>query len=276
MIKFRPVIKWTGSKRSQVNIILKYFPKELNTYYEPFCGGCSILRGLLESNIKVEKYYCSDINNDLINLWNKIKKDPSQIITHYTKLWEELNQDNDVTRKKEFYNQIRERLNKHHDPCDFMFIMRTTMNGMPRYNKKGEFNSSFHLTRNGIKPSTLKDIVWEWSLLLNENNVIFRCCSYEEIRSDADDFLYLDPPYANTKGIYYNNFDFNDYFKWLLKQEGNYVFNFDGKVGASDYTFEVPREIYTRHIYINSGNSSFRRLVTEQKKSMVKESLYIK
>ena len=36
---FQPVIKWSGSKRSQSSEIIKYFPKEIDTYYEPFCGG---------------------------------------------------------------------------------------------------------------------------------------------------------------------------------------------------------------------------------------------
>ena len=39
---FQPVIKWSGSKRSQASEIIKYFPKEIDTYYEPFCGGCSV------------------------------------------------------------------------------------------------------------------------------------------------------------------------------------------------------------------------------------------
>ena len=45
MIKFQPVIKWSGSKRSQCEDILEYFPQTINTYYEPFCGGCSMLMG---------------------------------------------------------------------------------------------------------------------------------------------------------------------------------------------------------------------------------------
>ena len=44
---FEPVIKWSGSKRSQAENILTYFPKEIDTYYEPFCGGASVLRRLL-------------------------------------------------------------------------------------------------------------------------------------------------------------------------------------------------------------------------------------
>ena len=53
---FEPVIKWSGSKRSQAENILTYFPKEIDTYYEPFCGGASVLRRLLSSNIKVNHY----------------------------------------------------------------------------------------------------------------------------------------------------------------------------------------------------------------------------
>ena len=57
MTKFQPVIKWSGSKRSQSQEILKYFPKNIQTYYEPFCGGCSILMALmLDEDIKVGKY----------------------------------------------------------------------------------------------------------------------------------------------------------------------------------------------------------------------------
>lgn len=41
-MKFQPVIKWSGSKRSLSNDIIQYFPKEIDTYYEPFCGGCSV------------------------------------------------------------------------------------------------------------------------------------------------------------------------------------------------------------------------------------------
>ncbi len=100
---------------------------------------------------------------------------------------------------------VRERYNKEHNPLDFMFIMRTTTNGMPRYNRNGEFNNSFHITRNGITPNRLEKIIFEWSDLLKENNVEFIACSYEEIKPQKRDFVYLDPPYANTTATYNEN-----------------------------------------------------------------------
>ena len=192
MIKFQPVIKWSGSKRSQCEDILEYFPQTINTYYEPFCGGCSMLMGLMNSDIFVKRYVCSDINKDLIALWEKVKYSPDEIYESYVKLWEELNKDNDIYRKRKFFEEQRDIYNKTHDPLVFFFIMRTTTNGMPRYNQKGEFNNSFHVTRNGIKPELLKPILTEWSVKLRKNNVEFVHRSYEEILGEVKegDFIY--------------------------------------------------------------------------------------
>lgn len=100
---FEPVIKWSGSKRSQAESIISYFPKEIDTYYEPFCGGASVLRKLLSSEIKVNKYVCSDLNKDLISLWNKIKSNPEEVCVHYRKLWNKLNIDDNKERKSNIF-----------------------------------------------------------------------------------------------------------------------------------------------------------------------------
>lgn len=109
IVKFQPVIKWSGSKRTQSNKIVSYFPKEIDTYYEPFVGGGSVLRQLLNQNIKVKEYICSDINKGLIDLWNFIKTSPAELSSSYEKMWKELNKDDDKDRKKEYFYSIRER-----------------------------------------------------------------------------------------------------------------------------------------------------------------------
>lgn len=276
MNQFDPVIKWSGSKRSQAAEIIKYFPKEIATYYEPFCGGCSMLKRLLSSDIKVGKFICSDLNGDLISLWNKIKSNPREVSNHYTELWEELNKDNDIERKKQLFNSIRDRFNTERSPLDFMFIMRTTTNGMPRYNYDGEFNNSFHVTRDGIKPVKLDEILFHWSYLLNEKDVEFRCCSYEDIHPNGCDFTYLDPPYANTKGMCFGGIDLQKLFNWLRKCKSPYVMSFDGVSEGVDSTYSVPEDCYSKHLYIKSGNSSFKRTIGKSTDSIVYESLYIK
>ena len=84
---FEPAIKWSGSKRSQAEEIVKLFPKEIDTYYEPFCGGCSVLRRLLSSDIKVNHYICSDLNGDLINLSGKKYHAKKNNVNKFKKLY---------------------------------------------------------------------------------------------------------------------------------------------------------------------------------------------
>lgn len=276
-MKFQPAIKWSGSKRSQSETIISKIPrKEYDTYYEPFCGGCSVLFQLLHSDIKFKNYICSDKNEGLIKLWNEIKINSIQVADTYEKMWNELNIDKNNERKKQYFYMVRERYNKEHNPYDFMFIMRTTTNGMPRYNNNGEFNNSFHVTRDGIKPETLRQVIFEWSEVLNKNNVQFIYQEYQQIKSNKNDFIYLDPPYANTAGMYFGNIDYEKLWNWLRNQDCNYMLSFNGKTSTEDMTYCVPDDVYTTHEYLYSGNSSFRRVIGTSSSEYVSESLYIK
>lgn len=272
-----PAIKWSGSKRSQAQQIIQLFPLNIKTYYEPFVGGGSVLYTLLNSNIHVTNIICSDINNDLIELWNDIKTNPDLLVHNYELMWNELNKDDDIQRKKEYYNYIRSRFNEKRDTSDFLFINRTTTNGLIRYNSKNEFNSSFHFSRKGIEPKRLKRILLEWSALLNKHNVIFICQDYKKIILQKNDFMYLDPPYFSTKNSMYmrNTINFDEFFSFLRNSPSGYILSFDGTQGNKDNTYNVPNDIYNKHIYLKSGNSSFK-LLKEQIKSIVYESLYIK
>lgn len=211
----------------------------------------------------------------MISLWNEIKYNPIKVSEHYTKLWNELNIDDDKERKKQYFYMVRERFNKEKSPLDFMFIMRTTVNGMPRYNKSGEFNNPFHITRNGIVPETLLKIVLEWSELINKNNVEFICCSYEDVKPKSKDFCYLDPPYANSKGMYYGTINYNNLWEWISNLDCKYLLSFDGTSGEIDSTYKVPINIYSKHEYLLNGNSGFKRTTGNSNDSIIYESLYI-
>lgn len=277
MSKFQPIIKWSGSKRSQAEEIVNHFPKKIETYYEPFCGGASILYKLLTNkNIKVNRFICSDNNQDLINLWNYIKVNKESLKIEYRNLWNELNSYETQQLKKCFYEKIRNDFNINRDPWKFLFLNRTCFNGLIRYNSKGEFNTSFHLNRNGIHPDKLNKIIDEWSKLINDNDVIFKCCSFEDITPEKNDFLYLDPPYAHTKGMYFNDFDNKKLFDYLSNLECGYALSYDGLSGNEINTFPVPKKLYDNHILIKSGNSSFKRIKESDKNAIVYESLYIK
>ena len=280
-MKYQPIIKWSGSKRSQADEIIQYFPDKIDTYYEPFCGGASMMRKLIDSDIKVEHIRCSDINADLISCWNKVFSCPDTLLNKYTNMWNELNSKENIDEKRKYFEEMRFTYNMTHDPYIFFFIMRTCTNGMPRYNRKGEFNNSFHITRNGITPDNLRPILHEWFKSLHRKDVEFTFCDYSEVfeKCKKGDLLYLDPPYYNTKGMYYGYFDFDKFFDGLrkLNEKGvKWIMSFDGKSGSEDNTCTViPEGIYKEHVYIKSGNSSFKRVTGNDKHAMVYESLYM-
>ena len=275
-MNFQPAIKWSGSKRSQCDEIISYFPRKIETYYESFLGGGSVAYRLMNSDINVNKFILSDLNSDLINLYKLIQNDYKSVVSHYELLWNELNKDSDFERKKLYFAEIRKRLNEKHDPKDFMFIMRTTTNGMPRYNSDGEFNNSFHITRNGIEPFRLEKILKEWNDTLNNHNVEFINASYEIFSPNENDFCYYDPPYANTKGMYFGAIDNGKFFSFLSDLKCPYCFSFDGFCEDEDSTYDVPKSVYDEHIYLKNGNSSFRRVIGNKTDKIIYESLYIK
>lgn len=264
----QPVIKWTGSKRLLASQILKYIPKNYNKYYEPFIGGGSILYNI-NPNIGI----VSDICPELIELWKCIKKEPLLIIEEYQKRWNDLQK-----RGQDVYYEVRNNFNKTRNIHDFLFITRTCVNGLIRFNKKGNLNNSFHHNRCGINPKIFEKIVFDWSKKII--NVEFKCDDYKNIINEItdNDFVFLDPPYFNTaNSTYYdhiNKEEFIIFLENLNKKNIKYALTLDGTRGDINYIGEgIPTNLYINHYLLKSGNCSFLRL--SDKKEMVFESLYI-
>ena len=283
-----PIVRWSGSKRYQAEEIVNHFPKEINTYYEPFIGAGSVLGEYLirldSGNYKCNKIICTDTNKDLINIWKYIKEDPNDFINEYIKLYNQFEPLNDIERK-EFYNNIRHKYNtlKQENSNNkirtiyFNWLMRTCFNGLVRYDKFGNFNTSCHYTRHGMTPKNLTKLINEWSRLLNKFNVEFINCSYNDLLDiKENDLVYCDPPYANVWGMYeFGFFDNQTFFNWLRKLHCHYLLSYDGKSGDVNNTYNVPKDLYFEHIYINSSQSGFKKLVKNNAVELF-DSLYIK
>ena len=263
----KPVIKWSGSKRSQAEIIKSYFPCTFDTYYEPFLGGGSILY-----TINPKKAVCGDICKPLIELWKEIQCNPVELAEKYSSRWQRLHEEGYTA-----YYDIREQFNKTKSPEDLLFLSRTCVNGLIRFNDKGEFNNSLHHSRPGIHPERLKEILFDWSSRIQ--GVDFYNDDYINTTQNAtpNDIIYLDPPYFHTKGRYFGTIDFERFLYYLndLNNRGiKYMLSFDGKRGDKDYIVEIPKELYNRHILIPSGNSTFKKVIDKETEKVF-ESLYL-
>lgn len=280
------VVKWTGSKKTQAADIIKYMPKEIDTYYEPFVGGASVLMEVLSEcesgNIRVNRFVACDVNRDLIGIYNLIKYRRENLKSYYKFHWEILNSLETEQSKSEYYTALRNDYNRMPDGearyMAFFFLLRTCFNGLVRYNSKGEFNTAFHINRGGMKPDTLFEIIDEWSMMLNKYDVIFVCADYREVLSEVNenDFIYADPPYANPSNKMYFSDEFNngELFAILGSVPCRYALSYNGKCNGEDYTFDVPDTIYRRHVYIDAKGSGFRKLQNCKTESIY-ESLYL-
>lgn len=263
----RPVIKWSGSKRSQSEMIKSFMPSDYGVYFEPFLGGGSMLYAV-QPSVAV----CGDICEPLISLWNLIKSKPLVLADSYRERWETLQSKGHL-----FYYRIRDRFNAFHAPEDLLFLSRTCVNGLIRFNSRGDFNNSLHHTRKGINPEQLEKIIKDWSGHIQCAS--FRACSYLELANEMrkGDVAYLDPPYFHTRGRYYGTIDFQEFagFLELLNRKGvMYLLSYDGRRGERDYEVNLPKSLYKRKMLIPSGNSSFGKVING-KVEEVEESLYL-
>lgn len=264
----QPVIKWAGSKRSQAKTIASMIPSH-RRYFEPFVGGGSIVY-----TMGPDDGVCGDVCAPLIDLYNEIKAKPAVVLAQYRSEWDVLQR----VGQDHFY-VVRDRFNANQNPQDLLFLSRTCVNGLIRFNAKGEFNNSFHLSRPGIHPDRLGRIIADWSERLQ--NTTFLHGDYADTTQgvSSEDFVYLDPPYANTVGRYQgtSTIDFAEFFEWLghlNSKEVMWALSFDGLRGDKSYDSSVPTELYQRKLMLDSGHSSFRRVMGGSLEP-VKEALYL-
>jgi DNA adenine methylase len=262
-----PVIKWSGSKR-KVAPILAYLLPETKCYFEPFVGSGAMLP-FRPSEIGI----AGDVIPELIQLWIAIRDAPELTIKEYERRWRQLQNEGHTA-----YYEIREAFNATRNPHDFLFLSRTCVNGLIRFNKNGDFNNSLHHTRPGISPERLSQIVYQWNRYIQD--VTFIVADYHQTLENATkgDLAFLDPPYNGTKGRYMpTDFDFDKFYLELarLNRVGvKWILTFDGMAGDRTYESPIPPHLYTTKVELPTGNSPFTKLMKTSLDAVI-ESVYL-
>lgn len=262
-----PVIKWSGSKRPIAYAISKLMPST-SRFFDPFVGGGAIL-----PYRPAKPAYAGDVVKELIDLWQLIQREPALVADGYELRWQ-ARQD----RGHEVYYQVRERFNAQRDPVDFLFLSRSCVNGLIRFNKSGDFNNSLHHTRPGIDPRRLRQIIWAWHSALQ--GIQFCSADYRETLSGvtAGDVVFLDPPYVGTKGRYLpTTFSFEEFYAQLERLNSlsaYWVLMLDGTAGDRTYSDKVPTDLYKTRLSLPTGKSPFTRLMGTSI-DQVNESVYL-
>lgn len=196
----QPFLRWTGSKRWLLKEgIDNFLPQNINNYHEPFLGGGAMFFHLKNNPIyNIEKYYVSDFNNDLINTYIQLRDNPILVI-------EQLSKYNNTS--EDYYN-LRNSVPQDHieKAALFIFLNRTSFNGIYRVNSKGEYNVPYGKRAN--VDIITKDLLLSTSILLKDVDIV--CQDFESIHTNLaeGDFVFMDPPYSvaheNNGFIMYN------------------------------------------------------------------------
>lgn len=222
----RPFVKWVGGKQqlmSQYKDLLPFTPTFLpEKYVEPMVGGGGAMLFTMLAHYQFKSVYISDINSELINTYQVIKRDVNHLITDLRRLNSEFHTYKTIGKVNNFYYSRRHEFNstelndrnKIRKAALFILLNKLGFNGLYRVNSRGEFN---------VPPGSYKN-----PLILDENNlravsdslqlVTIKHGDYTQSRKYIDNktFVYFDPPYrpltttASFTAYSENSFNDND------------------------------------------------------------------
>ncbi|ENU8969378.1 Dam family site-specific DNA-(adenine-N6)-methyltransferase, partial [Salmonella enterica] len=186
----RPFLKWAGGKYSLLPELDRLIPAG-KRLIEPFVGGGSVF---LNSD-KHERFLLSDINADLINLYQMLAVVPDSVIAEAMKAFRHLNDVENYTVIREAFNA--QKLNATERAAAFLYLNRHCFNGLMRYNLDGFFNVGWGKYKAPYFPE--EEIR---AFRLKSHACVFMTAGFERtLRLAGDgDVVYCDPPYEPMPG----------------------------------------------------------------------------
>lgn len=230
-IAVRPFLKWAGGKGKLLPQLQNCFPAELENgsirkYVEPFVGSGAVFFYIAQNyHNKVQEFWISDINRDLIVTYKTIQQKVEAVVERLEGIQGEYLRKSEADRKEYFY-QMRSRFNQQRSPqkncqetpvniertAQTIFLNRTCFNGLFRVNSQGEFNVPHGRYKN--PKICYKENLYNIAKILQKTHI--HCGDYTTSKSFIDErsFVYLDPPYRpinkTSKFTSYSQFAFGD------------------------------------------------------------------
>jgi DNA adenine methylase len=274
MVSLPHPIQYQGSKRILAPDILAYLPKHIQRFVEPFAGTAAVSLAIASQQIS-ENFWLNDLNQPLVELLKLIVESPFEITTAYREIW---NGQHDLDNH---YFEMREKFNNTHDPKLFLYLLARCVKGAVRYNAEGWFNQSPDRRRKGTHPDRMSKNIAGVSALL-KGRCKFTSLDYRAVlaKVNANDFVYLDPPYQGVCGDrdsrYVSGIQFDDFVLALeqLNHRGvAFAVSYDGKRGNTTFGIPLPKTLNLRRVEIEVGRSSQATLLGRDE--ITTESLYL-
>jgi len=187
----KPILKWAGGKQQLISQYYPYFPEKIQRYFEPFLGGGAVYFFLWNTKRISKNAYLSDLNEELINVYDVVKNDVNNLILL-------LNEHKDKHNRDYFYN-IRNLdrdghiFSKTERAARTIYLNKTCYNGLFRVNSQGQFNVPLGSYKNPtiVNPADIRVT----SKALHDVNLSVQDFSQVQNFGEKGDFCYFDPPY---------------------------------------------------------------------------------
>lgn len=183
----KPFLKWPGGKRQLLRELLQRLPKKYGRFFEPFVGG-----GALFFAVKPEYGYISDINPELINVYEVVQNNVEELIESLKKhknnerYFYQL-RSADRTEEYKYWNNVDK-------ASRTIYLNKTCFNGLYRMNSDGYFNVPYGFYKN---PSIVDERnLIACSALLKKTEIALAPFEAVEKKAHKGDFVYFDPPYV--------------------------------------------------------------------------------
>ena len=204
-------IFYMGNKKKLIKKgLIDLFPKDINIMVELF-GGSSIV----SMNSTANKYFISDIDCNLVSLYELFKyKEADLIISHIKNRVDEYGLAKERTKRNEFkdkdkigqyknaYMNFRKFYNENKNVLDFYTLMFYSFSQQFRFNNKGDFNMP---CGNDCFSELNENYIKEGCNFFSKENVHVGESDFRSLNINllsCNDFVYLDPPYLNTTATY--------------------------------------------------------------------------
>jgi DNA adenine methylase len=190
----RALLRWAGSKRRLLKLLLGRLPQIGGRYIEPFAGSACLFFAL-----EPTQAILGDINRELIETYRVLRHRPRTVWTGLTR----------AEQSEREYYRLRSLDPRSLSPMDrtvrFLYLNRFCFNGVYRTNRHGEFN-----VPRGKNTGQLPDLARFQDCAKLLRRVIFKNADFEETLAgvEATDFIYLDPPYFKPGRVGYGEYGY--------------------------------------------------------------------
>ena len=206
----RPFLKWAGGKRQLLPVLRRFYPARFHGYHEPFLGSGAVFFDLMNrGRLPAERVRLTDMNTDLIGCCLRLRDAVDGVVAALRRL--------DTARRRDpeaHYYRVRDRefnpgraaiMNGSAPRPDaytpelaamLIYLNRTGYNGLFRLNAKGTFNvpRGRYANPRVCDEANLRAV----AAAFDDAGATIDHAPYDALlqHAQADDFIYLDPPYA--------------------------------------------------------------------------------